>query len=505
MAEGDNLAAMDFDETNGSQDGSGSRAEADQSWRRALRTRASLQHLVTRTVATLTFAAIIALAAFGANTSRSLADTQSAQRVAHFTLANGLEVVVIPDHRTPVVTHMVWYKVGAADEEAGKSGIAHFLEHLMFKGTKKNPSGRFSQVVAAVGGQENAFTANDYTGYFQRVSRDKLKMLMEFEADRMTGLVLSDEVVKPELNVVLEEQYQRVANNPGARLGEQIQAALFLNHPYGKPVIGWRHEIEKLNRADALAFYRRFYTPNNAVVVIAGDVTAQEVKSFAEETYGKVERRADITPRCRPQEPPPSAVRYVTLSDARVAQPSLQREYLVPSATTAKPGQSEALEILAYILGSGSTSRLYRTLVVEKRLAVGVNAWYQNSALDDTRFVVSGTPLQTVTLQQLDDAIDVVIADIAAKGVTADELDRAKFRLIADSVYAQDSQATLARWYGAALTTGSTVEMVSAWPDRIREVSADSVRDAARAWLDKRRSVTGYLIKENVRQEEKRS
>src|SRR6185312_6742748 len=240
--------------------------------------------------------------------------------VSYFKLANGLEVVVVPDHRTPVVTHMVWYKVGAADEQPGKSGLAHFLEHLMFKGTAKNPAGKFSKVVAEIGGQENAFTANDYTGYFQRTARENLKTLMEFESDRMTGLVLTDDVVAPELQVVLEEQNQRVANNPGARLAEQVEAALYLNSPYGKPVIGWRHEIEKLTRDDALAFYRRFYTPNNAILVVAGDVTADEVKTLAEATYGKVAptTTAVVGPRHRPQEPEQIAHRLVTLADARV-------------------------------------------------------------------------------------------------------------------------------------------------------------------------------------------
>src|ERR1044071_8288238 len=246
------------------------------------------------------------------------ANAASGPEAVHFTLANGLEVVVIPDHRTPVVTHMVWYRVGAADETPGKTGLAHFLEHLMFKGTAKHPQGEFSQVVATIGGVENAFTSSDYTGYFQRPAREHLKLLMEFESDRMTGLVLTDDVVKPELQVVLEEQNMRVANNPAARLGEQLEAALYLNHPYGKPIIGWRNEIEKLTRDDALAFYKRFYTPNNAILVVAGDVTADEVKKLAEETYGKVPRVAEIAPRMRPQEPVQEASRTVTLADARV-------------------------------------------------------------------------------------------------------------------------------------------------------------------------------------------
>jgi zinc protease len=218
-------------------------------------------------------------------------------KIADFKLANGLELVVIPDHRAPVVTHMIWYKVGAADETAGKSGLAHFLEHLMFKGTAKNPTGYFSKLVARIGGQENAFTSNDYTGYFQRVPTEQLKPMMELEADRMTGLQLTDQVVLPERDVILEEQNQRVANNPRARLGEQIDAALYLNHPYGKPVIGWRHEMELLSRDDAIGFYRRFYGPNDAVVVIAGDVEPEQARKFAEETYGKVERRAVIAKR----------------------------------------------------------------------------------------------------------------------------------------------------------------------------------------------------------------
>jgi zinc protease len=424
--------------------------------------------------------------------------------VAHFTLGNGLEVVVIPDHRAPVVTHMVWYRVGAADETPGKSGLAHFLEHLMFKGTNKNPIGLFSQTVSLVGGQENAFTSSDYTAYFQRVTREHLKKLMEFEADRMTGLVLTDDVVKLELNVVQEEYNMRVANSPSARLDEQMDAALFLNHPYGRPVIGWRHEIDKLDREGALAFYRRFYTPNNAILVVAGDITAEEVKTLAEEIYGKVPRVAEIAPRLRPQEPVQNAVRTVTLADRRVTQPSVQRVYLAPSYSTAKKGESEALEVLSHILGRGANSRFYQSLVIDKGIAISAGASYSSAALDSSRFGVYGTPKPGTSLPQLEEAMDAAIAEISDKGVTAEELERTKTRLIADSVYAQDSQATLARWYGVALTTGSTVEDVRSWPDRIRAVTPDSVRDAARQWLDKRRSVTGYLIKDTT-PEEKRS
>jgi zinc protease len=451
------------------------------------------------------FAVALTLIAGAALAQQAQSQPQAKPNVGHFTLANGLEVVVIPDRRAPVVTHMVWYKVGAADETPGKSGLAHFLEHLLFKGTAKNPMGRFSKEIAAVGGQENAFTSQDYTGYYQRVARENLKAMMEFESDRMTGLVLTDAQVLPELKVVLEEQNQRVANNPRARLSEQIDAALYLNHPYGRPIIGWRHEIEKLNREEALAFYKRFYTPNNAVLVIAGDVSTEEVRALADETYGKVPKVAEIAPRLRPQEPTPVAARRVTLADPRVAQPSLHRTYLVPSAATAKPGESEALEVLAFILGHGTTSRMYRTLVEERGLAVGAGGSYSGSALDATQFAVHGSPKPGVELQQLEDAIDAVIDNVVANGVTAEEVERATNRLFAASVYAQDSQATMARWYGAALTQGSSVERVQSWPDRIRAVKAEAVHAAAKTYLDKRRSVTGYLIKDTTPREEKRS
>jgi zinc protease len=442
-------------------------------------------------------AAALGLPAWAAN--------DGAGKVADFTLSNGLELVVIPDHRAPVITHMIWYKVGAADETPGKSGLAHFLEHLMFKGTAKHPAGQFSQVVARIGGQENAFTSNDYTAFFQRVPRQQLKTVMEFEADRMTGLQLTDNVVLPERDVILEEQNQRVRNNPHARLDEQVDAALFLNNPYGKPVIGWRHEMEGLTRDDAIGFYRRFYGPNDAIVVVAGDVEPQTALKFAQETYGKVARRNGIPPRHRPQEPPPVAVRSLTLADPRVEQPSLQRAYLVPSFTTAKKGDSEALEVLAHILGSGSNSRLYTALVVDQRVAVSAGAWYDSTAVDPSKFGVYGAPRPGVTLPQLEAATDAVIAQVINKGVTPEEIARSKTKLIADAVYAHDSQASMARWYGAALATGASVSDVEHWPDRIRAVTAEQVQQAARHWLDKRRSVTGYLIKDTSPQAERRS
>jgi zinc protease len=433
--------------------------------------------------------------------------TVTSEPPATFTLPNGLQVLVIQDHRTPVVTQMVWYKVGSADETPGKSGLAHFLEHLMFKGTSKHPAGEFSQTVLRVGGNENAFTSVDYTGYFQRVPREQLGKMMEFEADRMTGLILKDENVLPERDVVLEEYNMRVANNPEARLSEQVMAALYLNHPYGRPVIGWHQEIEKLGREDALAFYKRFYAPNNAILVIAGDVDVNEVRPLAEQTFAKVVAQPAIpASRVRPQEPEPVAPRTVTLADPQVEQPTVKREYLVPSATTAAAGESPALDVLAQLMGNGSNSYLYRALVVDKPLAVNANAGYQGTSLDATQFSISAAPKQGVDFATVEQVIDDVIADLAKNPVPAEDLERVKTQLIAEAIYAQDNQATLARWYGGGLTTGLSIEDIRSWPDRIRAVTAEQVRAAAQKWLDKKRSVTGYLIKDTApKREEKRS
>src|SRR5215470_5290713 len=411
--------------------------------------------------------------------------TLTADPPATFTLDNGLQVVLIQDHRTPVVTQMIWYKVGSADETPGKSGLAHFLEHLMFKGTAKHPEGEFSKTVLKIGGNENAFTSVDYTGYFQRIPREQLKSMMEFEADRMTGLILKDENVLPERDVVLEEYNMRVANNPEARLNEQIMAALYLNHPYGRPVIGWHQEIEKLDREDALAFYRRFYAPNNAILVIAGDVEAADIRPLVERNFGSIPAQPAIPARrVRPQEPEPAAPRTVTLADPRVEQPGLRRSYLVPSATTAAAGESAALDVLAQLMGSGSNSYLYRALVVDRPLAVSASASYSSTSLDPTQFSISASPKPGVEFAQVEQVIDSVIADIAQNPVRAEDLERVKTQLIAEAIYAQDNQATLARWYGGGLTTGLSIDDIRSWPDRIRAVTAEQVRAAAQKWLD---------------------
>ena len=434
--------------------------------------------------------------AHSGSTADNSASRHRGPEIAHSRLENGMEVVVIPDRRAPVVTHMVWYRNGSADDPPLKSGIAHFLEHLMFKGTKTHPPGEFSQMVADLGGQENAFTGHDYTAYFQRVPREHLGQMMEYEADRMTNLVLTDEVVAPERDVVLEERRMGPGSHPAAELSEAVQAALFNHHPYGTPIIGWRHEIETLCREDALAYYERFYTPENAILMVAGDVEPGEVERLARATYGKIPARGAPPVRHRPQEPESRAHRLVTLSDAKVEQPSHERVYIVPSARTAAPGESEALEVAGHLLGGGQTSRLYKELVLDRKVALSAGAYYLSTALDASRMWVYGAPAPGVTLEALDQAIDETIENFIANPPAGKDFERAKTRLIAEAVYAQDNQVTLARWYGASLATGETIQDVSGWVDRIEAVTLEECVAAARKWFDKRRAVTGFLMSE---------
>lgn len=411
-----------------------------------------------------------------------------------FSLDNGLEVVVLPDRRVPIATHMLWYRVGAADEKPGVSGIAHFLEHLMFKGTKARPDGEFSKIVAGLGGQENAFTSQDYTGYFQRVAKEHLGLMMEMEADRMRGLILDDAAVLTERDVILEERRSRVDNEPGGLLSEALSAAFYQSHPYGTPIIGWEHEMRVLDRTDALEFYNQFYAPENAILVVAGDVTVDEVRTLAEQTYGKLEGRGTRLARERPQEPPVLVERRVILKDARVRQPTLQQAYLVPSYTNAKPGEAEALDLLSEIVGGGSTSRLYRALVIDKKVAASVGSWYQSTALDATRFGFYGSPSDGVALEDLETEIETVVADIVENGVTQEDVDRTRNALLADVIYAQDSQVSLARAFGAGLSSGATIKDIQEWPRDIMSVTPEDIQAVARKYLNPDLATTGYLL-----------
>jgi zinc protease len=412
-----------------------------------------------------------------------------------FTLTNGLQVVVVSDHRVPIVSHMVWYKVGAADEPEGHSGLAHLLEHLMFKGTPNIAQGEFSRIVARNGGQENAFTSYDYTAYFQNIAKDRLELVMGMEADRMTNLTLTEAQVAPEKLVVLEERRMRTDNDPGAVLSEEAQAVSYLNHPYRRPVIGWESEIAALTPSEALDFYRHWYAPNNAIVVVTGDITPEEIRPLAERTYGRI-AAAEVRQRSELQEPPQHTERRVALTDARVRQPSWTRSWPAPSYRYGAAVHAYPLQVLEEILGGGATSRLYRKLVVEQALAVSADASYEPSRRGPTMLVISASPRPGVTLEQLEQAVAGIAREIVEAGVTDEEVERAKQRMVADAVYARDSYSTAAYIIGEALAIGQTIDDVEAWPDRVRAVSRQQVEEAARLVLDEP-AVTSLLIAGN--------
>jgi zinc protease len=410
-------------------------------------------------------------------------------------LENGLDVVVIPDRRAPVVTHMLWYRNGSCDDPIGKSGIAHFLEHLMFKGTTAYPHDTFTQAVADIGGSQNAFTSLDYTCYYQRVAPMYLATMMQMEADRMQNLVLDDAEVLTERGVVTEERRMSTDSDPASQLDEAMTAALFTRHPYGIPVIGFMHEIETLTREDALAYYRRFYVPNNALLVVAGDVDPEAALQLARQYYGVLIPSAQTPVRQRPIEPPSKAIRQITLADEKVEQPALSRYYRAPVERNADLRQARALEVLDYILSAGSTGRLYRALVMDNGPATAVGSSYFARNYEEYMFSVSADPKLDVSLAQLEAQLDLQLKIFTQELVSKEELKRAQSQIVTRKILQQDSQFSLAYTYGAALTNGLSLNSVLDYAKDIEAVTAKDVRAAAQAVFFESGAVTGYLLK----------
>ena len=406
-----------------------------------------------------------------------------------FTLPNGMTVVAVPNHRAPVISHMIWYKVGAVDEVTGKSGLAHFFEHLMFKGTNKFPDGTFSTLVSKLGGNDNAFTSQDYTAYYVNISKDNIEKVMEMEADRMTGLKLTNEVVGSERQVVMEERRQRIENNPSARFRETIMETLYPNgHAYGRPTIGYMPEIEQLNHDQAMGFYKEWYAPNNAILVVAGDVTIDELKPLAEKYFGPIPAAPDIHQNI-PLAAPVLEPKRLTLNDPQVRTPVIQRYYRAHR-------NNHALEVLAEIFGGSTTSRLYRSLVVEQKLASTAGAGYDSlSRLDDTLFSIQIIPTQSTTPAVAEKALDEQIATLLKTGVTEEEVATAKKRLSTSAIYDRDSLQGPAMQFGQALVSGLTLDDVEHWPDNINRVTKDEVNATLKDVFDGiSKSVTGILL-----------
>ncbi len=424
------------------------------------------------------------------------AKTASQDLVQSFTLDNGMQVVVIEDHRAPVVQQMVWYRAGSADEPPGESGVAHFLEHLLFKGTDTLAPGELSAIVARNGGRDNAFTSYDYTAYFQRVASDRLELMMQMESDRMRNLRLSEDDIRTEREVILEERNQRTDSDPRALFGEQMRVTQFLNHRYGQPVIGWRHEMEELSREDALSFYALNYAPNNAILVVSGDVTTQEVRDLAETYYGVIPANPDLpAERFRSQEPPQIAPRRLTYTDSRVAQPYVQRTYLAPERNSGEQAEAAALFLLSQLLGGGNTSYLANALQFDEQLAVYTGAFYSGVSLDQTTFGLVIVPAQGVSLEEAEAALDRTFETFLADGVDSEQLERIKLQLRASEIYERDDVDRIANRYGRALASGLTVQDVEDWPRVLQSITEDEIIAIAKKVLRPEASVTGYLMR----------
>lgn len=441
------------------------------------------------------FAALLTIAFMPASAMAS--DNEA---VTYFTLDNGMEVVVVEDHRAPVVQQMVWYRAGSADEPKGSSGVAHFLEHLLFKATDKMESGEFSATVAANGGRDNAFTSYDYTAYHQRVAADRLELMMSMESDRMKNIRLTPENIETERDVILEERNQRTENSPGALFNEQLSAAQYLNHRYGTPVIGWKHEMEQLDLQDALAFYELYYSPNNAILVVSGDVLPEDVKALAEKYYGAIPANPNLPERLRTQEPPQTAERRLTFRDRRVAQPYVSRSYLAPERDPGAQEKAAALTMLSEILGGGTTSYLTEKLQFDTQIATYTGAFYRGGSLDDTTFDLVVVPAAGVSLQEAEDAMDAALAEFMKDGVDPVQLDRIKLQIRAEQIYGRDNAEGVANRYGRALAIGLTVQDVQEWPDVLEAVTEEDIMQAAAQVFDRRASVTGWLMKEEAAQ-----
>ena len=437
-----------------------------------------------------------AFAAFALSATLAPAAVHAAQDgVSTFELKNGMQVVVVEDNRAPVVQHMVWYRAGSADEPVGSSGVAHFLEHLLFKATDTLADGELSATVAANGGRDNAFTSYDYTAYFQRVAADRLELMMRMESDRMRNINFTEQNVETERRVIIEERNQRTENNPRALFGEQMNAAQYLNHRYGVPIIGWMHEMETLDKADALGFYNTYYYPNNAILVVSGDVDADEVKALAETYYGVIPANPDLPERVRSEEPPQTAERRVVFRDARVAQEYVSRSYLAPERDPGDQKTAAALTLLAEVLGGGQTSYMTEKLQFEEQKAVFSGAFYRGTSVDDTTFDVVIVPVPGLSLQEGEDAMDKVLAQFLVDGVDSEQLERIKYQMRASQIYERDNVDGIARRYGAAMAVGLGIEDVQAWPEVLQAVTPEDIMEAARTVLNRDASVTGWLTR----------
>jgi zinc protease len=402
--------------------------------------------------------------------------------VTDVTLDNGLRVIVQEDHRAPVMVSQVWYRAGSMDEFNGTTGVAHVLEHMMFKGTKDVPSGEFSKKIAAAGGRENAFTSRDHTAYFQQMQKDRLELSMQLEADRMANLVISDELFAKEIQVVMEERRLRTDDQPQSVVYEHLMASAYQTHPYRRPIIGWMDDLQNMTGQDARDWYARWYAPNNATLVVAGDVKSDEVIALAKKYFGALPSRA--LPTRKPQDEPAQVG-----SKRIVVKAPAQLPYLLMAwhAPTLKDWQKDttpyALQILAGVLSGNDSARLQKSLVKTQQIAVNASAGYDAVARGPSMFMIDATPAPGKSVAALEHAIRGEIERVQREGISAAELARVKAQVIAADVYQRDSLFYQAMQLGEYAIAGLPPEALARRVDKLRAVTAQEVQAAARQWL----------------------
>ncbi len=440
------------------------------------------------------FSIVLSLAIFGAAWAEDYQD-----EVTEFRLDNGLHIVVVENHRAPIVNHMVWFDVGASDETPGKSGLAHLVEHLMFEGTQRREPGEFDRIIKSLGGSSNAFTGQEYSAYTTRVFNEHLEAVMELEADRMMGVLFEADSFERERDVVLEERHERVDSNPHSLFGEQMEAALFQNHPYGIPTIGWRHEIEALTLADVKEFYQEYYHPQNATLVVSGDVEPQKTFELAAKHFGHLRSPEGFESKIQLAEPPHNAERRVLMKDPRVSTPYIFRKYLIPKEYSSVEENLAAIAVMTNMLGGRDlTSALSESLELTN-IATYSAAGFEGDTTGPVIVNMYLVPTSAYTLAEAEAKLDEVLAEFATRPVDPDHLDRIRADIKYNAIYDRDDSMNAGFKYGSGLVSGLTIEQIERWDGTLRAVDEEQIALAARFLLSKKLSVTGWLepAKEN--------
>ncbi len=408
-----------------------------------------------------------------------------------FTLKNGMKVVVIQNKRAPVIAQMIWYNFGSGIEKTGKSGLAHFMEHLMFKGTRKFPDNYYSNFISKIGGSENAFTSYDYTAYYQVFPKSELKKMMKMEADRMTNLTLTKENVEIEKRVILEERFQRIESDPSSKLDESMRSILFPNHYYGRPIIGWRHEIEGLTYEDVLSFYKKNYKPNNAILVLSGDVDLEKAKKLSKKYFGKI-RKGKQESKLKVTDPDLNTNIFVKMQHSTVKQPIWKKFYRTISYKS-DIDNSIALDMGFKIVASGTSSLLYQNLVEEKKIFSVVGGYFQGLTKGEGNVYLYAISKEKKNSNEIDKIIMSEFKEIINEKLTSERFEIEKKKYFFDTIYKKDGVLNPAQIYGEALTVGLTLDDINKWQERLNSISLNDVKKALEKLYENNNYVIGEL------------